>query len=440
MVLPFGRKQVLSGAMSPNPTPASPTPGRRRHRGQSLVELALILPVLLLLTLVAIDFGRVYLGWVNLQQMTRIAASFAADHAMAWDTPGDQAQQDRYYQKIVNDAQAINCALPPEASFPQPTFTGGTALGAHVTVAISCQFSIITPIVSDILGGTILVTAETTYPVKEGAIASGTGGGAPITLPPVADFIASPRTGWAPLAVTLTDTSIGGPSSWTWDFSVSATGTNGATPSVNQWTALDQGPYTITYDCAGQPGDTCSFGVALSVSNPGGSDSTTRADHIVVTVPPADGPIAEFTGTPTSGVQPLSVAFDFVDLRAGAVTYVDYAWDFGDGATGNGASITHTYAAEDTYDVTLTVRDDTGATNQLIKVGYITVSHEICRVPDFANKKKNNAQAIWAAANFTTQVQFRSGQGNYDIRYQSLVGGTIDPQPDGCDSVIEVGP
>jgi Flp pilus assembly protein TadG len=51
---------------------------RRRSRGQSLVEFAIVLPILLLLTLVALDFGGVYLGWINLQSMSRIAANLAA--------------------------------------------------------------------------------------------------------------------------------------------------------------------------------------------------------------------------------------------------------------------------------------------------------------------------------------------------------------------------
>ena len=54
--------------------PNIPRRGRRdRHsRGQSLVEFALVLPIMLLLTVIALDFGRVYLGWINLQSMARI--------------------------------------------------------------------------------------------------------------------------------------------------------------------------------------------------------------------------------------------------------------------------------------------------------------------------------------------------------------------------------
>ena len=46
----------------------------RRHRkisrGQALVEFAFILPILVLLLLLAVDFGRVFFGWVALNNAT----------------------------------------------------------------------------------------------------------------------------------------------------------------------------------------------------------------------------------------------------------------------------------------------------------------------------------------------------------------------------------
>ncbi len=45
-------------------------------------------------------------------------------------------------------------------------------------------------------------------------------------------------------------------------------------------------------------------------------------------------------------------------------TIVSYAWAFGDGTTGSGVDVSHTYAAAGTYPVTLTVTDDDGATGQ----------------------------------------------------------------------------
>jgi hypothetical protein len=64
--------------------------------------------------LIALDFGRVYLGYINLQNMARIAANFAANNSSAWDaTPNanDAKLKTKYYNQIIADAQAINCQL-----------------------------------------------------------------------------------------------------------------------------------------------------------------------------------------------------------------------------------------------------------------------------------------------------------------------------------------
>src|SRR5258706_965127 len=45
--------------------------------GQSLVEFALVLPIIMMLTLTSLDFGRGYLCYINLQNMARTAANFS---------------------------------------------------------------------------------------------------------------------------------------------------------------------------------------------------------------------------------------------------------------------------------------------------------------------------------------------------------------------------
>ena len=107
--------------------------GRERTLGQSLVEFALVLPILLFLTLIALDFGRVYLGYINLQNMARIAANFAGNNPTAWDgtvVANDAVLKTKYYNQIIADAQAINCKLVDtnadgtiDASDFTPTFT-----------------------------------------------------------------------------------------------------------------------------------------------------------------------------------------------------------------------------------------------------------------------------------------------------------------------------
>ena len=90
------------------------------------------LPVLLFLTLIALDFGRVYLGYINLQNMARIAANYAANNPDAWGSPADAAVQTRYESQVLGDASASNCDLPVKSGkpvVPDPVFVDGTGDG-----------------------------------------------------------------------------------------------------------------------------------------------------------------------------------------------------------------------------------------------------------------------------------------------------------------------
>ena len=51
---------------------------RRSQRGQSLVEFALVLPILLILVLGIVDFGMGLRAYVTLTNATREGARFAA--------------------------------------------------------------------------------------------------------------------------------------------------------------------------------------------------------------------------------------------------------------------------------------------------------------------------------------------------------------------------
>ncbi|HET9346938.1 MAG TPA: PKD domain-containing protein [Candidatus Limnocylindrales bacterium] len=409
---------------------------RARHRdrspGQSLVEFALLFPVFLILLMVAIDFGRVYLGYINLQQMARVGAGFASERASSWDPlDPDTDDQAEFQQVIANEAALINCELPVDGSgdvdVPDPAFPDGFDLGDRVQVHVDCSFGLITPVISSILGDTILVSASTTYVVREGVVSAVAGGGGPTVPPPVADFIGSPQTGFAPLEVTFTDLSTGGPTSWSWSFG------NG--------NSFSRGPHTRTYSCTGLPGETCTYDVSLEVGSAGGFNTKSLSNYITVTVPPDTGPVAEFTATPRSGEEPRDVDFEFVENTTG-VTYTNWEWDFdGDGTIDDsGETVSHTYATAGTYTVSLTVTDDTAATNTQTKVAYVLITEDVCVVPDFGNTKKNNAQDLWSDAGFTTNVEFEAGNGNYNIRTQTILGGTVDPQPLGCASIITVGP
>ena len=84
---------------------------------------------------------------------------------------------------------------------------------------------------------------------------------------------------------------------------------------------------------------------------------------------PEETPTAEPTpnAAPTayyvvSSVSGLTLGFDGTGSTDTDGEIVSYSWNFGDGATGTGATTSHVYGASGSYTVTLTVTDDAGAT------------------------------------------------------------------------------
>ncbi|HEX5465237.1 MAG TPA: TadE/TadG family type IV pilus assembly protein [Candidatus Limnocylindrales bacterium] len=146
---------------------------RHNSRGQSLVEFAVVLPVVLLVILIALDFGRVFLAWVEVNNAVREAANFAAQN------PNPNANgQAQYQQLIANEWANIDCTVPSPA--PTPTFPAGTSVGQPAEVSITCQFHPITPVIGAILGGSVAVGGFAAFPIRAGAIA-----GIPVQTGPV---------------------------------------------------------------------------------------------------------------------------------------------------------------------------------------------------------------------------------------------------------------
>ncbi len=99
--------------------------------------------------------------------------------------------------------------------------------------------------------------------------------------------------------------------------------------------------------------------------------ASTVADHYAkgsAAAPANQAPTAAFTSTATA----LAASFDASTSADADGTVAGYAWTFGDGATGTGATASHTYAAAGTYQVTLVVTDDKGATGTVTKAVEVT--------------------------------------------------------------------
>jgi hypothetical protein len=151
-------------------------PGQSAFRGQGLVETALILPILALLLVMALDFGRVFFGWVALQNAARIGADFAAQTPNAWETMDSSGQdkRDRYVDIVEADLDAINCDLAGGGVIPDPTFENNPITpdpadvyedGDYAIVELQCSFPLITPLAEAILGGPVSLGAHEEFPV-----------------------------------------------------------------------------------------------------------------------------------------------------------------------------------------------------------------------------------------------------------------------------------
>lgn len=126
---------------------------RRDERGQSLVETALILPVLLLLLVGILDFGRIMYSYAHLhmaaQETVRMGGlgnndteitSFAKDYVQL--------------QKV--DQLKINIS-PGDSS---------RDAGDYVTVKLEYPFQFFTPFVSSLFSSSLSIKAESTIRVE----------------------------------------------------------------------------------------------------------------------------------------------------------------------------------------------------------------------------------------------------------------------------------
>jgi hypothetical protein len=182
-------------------------PGRRpRHdAGQSLVEFAILLPVLLVLTVGIVDAARVFASWVSLTGGVREAALYASigDNATHWcmeparapagsiacppgtvgapvagiecgfvsgtsgnwcDGPNNIAFRLRLEVEGLDPAR-IALATPVCENDAQAGVACASDDAAFVTVTATYAMDLATPILGSVLGGTIPMTASATAPI-----------------------------------------------------------------------------------------------------------------------------------------------------------------------------------------------------------------------------------------------------------------------------------
>ena len=322
-----------------------------RTRGQAMVEFAIVLPIFVLFLVMAIDFGRIYFSYIQINNAAREGAAFAAGQPT--DSAGILARAQREANVQSQNGQTpfaltTTCKNSGGATIPCSTATGGAGPGNMVTVAVSERFTFLTPFVNNFFSNNLTMRSSATATVL-GYAASGGGTNPGACGAPVPSFTVVVVSGLTvhvdPTASTpkVAPCAISG-YNWTWGDTLDGVGT----AYGDDHTYLSPGTYTIT----------------LETTNQAGPATTTRQ----ITVPA--GP------PPSTCVKPTA---QFMFTRSGSgnktYTYLDQStvadpincpitgwdWSFDDNTSSNAQNPTHVYQAGGNHSATLIVTNAGGA-------------------------------------------------------------------------------
>src|SRR4051794_12583582 len=269
---------------------------KTRTRGQSLVELALILPVFLLFLAAVLDLGRIAAAQVSITNAAREGAFQAAvtptDFTSSSGCPaGSKPTTNLIYCRIKLESSGGVTINPSDVTVTCNPVTCDKGIGNTVKVTVNGHFRLLTPLMGAFFGGNqnVVFTAssvqnrETTPASAAGAAATPTptptptptGTGATPTPTPTATIpitCAVPSAGFtftvsgsashqAPQTISVTDKSTWincGITSWIWDWGDGTT-SSGQVPGFHTYVVANAAK---------------AYTVKLTVSNAGGSDTT----------------------------------------------------------------------------------------------------------------------------------------------------------------------
>ena len=104
-------------------------------------------------------------------------------------------------------------------------------------------------------------------------------------------------------------------------------------------------------------------------------------------------PRRQFLSDPASGNAPLAVHFDASSSNdPNGLQITNYQWDFGDGQTGSGVTVSHTYTSPGSYNAQLTVTNTLGITGaEILQVVVIQITPAELRIGSVIGAAGNNS-------------------------------------------------
>jgi PKD repeat protein/Flp pilus assembly protein TadG len=347
---------VRSNAPSRVPRSGSCHSQNARSAGQALVEFALVIPVMLLLLVIAVDFGRLFFSYIEITNAAREGAAVGSHapsnliqiQATAGQETSSQRQGGENALTITTSCKdsfgvaLANCTLAQ----------GGAAGGGNtITVKVDEKFTFLTPLISAFFPNLHMQTNATAV-VTDYASSSGPLVPGACSLP-VANLVVSVQSGLTVRA----DPTGSSPNSgicqisgynYVWDNLVPPTETVGSATGNDH-----------DYPIAG------TYVIKLTVTNQAGAASKSVTVTVPAVAPPVCAkPTAQFTFTTTNGNNPL---YSYVDKSTVAdpvnCQITTWAWVFDNGTLGNAQNpAAFRYGPPDTtHSTTLTVTNAGGS-------------------------------------------------------------------------------
>jgi len=279
------------------PRPGSARDHRAGSRGQALVEVALVVPVLLLILVAAGDLARVFSAEVSLESAARAGALEASLHPTSFNAgqPCDSISN-RVTCAVLTESAGSSIAITSTditlECDPSPCSEG---LGNMVHVSVTGRMNLITPLLAVFTGGQsfdVTASASAQIAVRPNIVSGSTPSPTPtpdpssspaptptptptpsptpFCIPPTADFSVSPNSGKQKKTdfqfTDMSTTTALCPLTWSWNFGDGAGNSSSSTLQNPVHAYQAKGVYTVT----------------LVVSNFGGSATKVRT----VTVTP----------------------------------------------------------------------------------------------------------------------------------------------------------
>ena len=136
---------------------------RKAEKGQAMVELALVLPVLLLILLGIIEFGHIFYSYLVIQNATRDGAR----HGVVWDSGNNRYVTNPEVVTLVKDKTTVLQKHDTNLTVNiTPTTESTKATGNKFEVNINYNVPLFTPFWDNILPNPFPISAKTVMRIE----------------------------------------------------------------------------------------------------------------------------------------------------------------------------------------------------------------------------------------------------------------------------------